>query len=103
YPELAGIVFGIGTLWATDAFIRSGKRAHLALSAALFAATRLFLLPAAVLMAPMLVAHLAVLVTSRRDNRSRLPWLGVALVGGVGLAAFYALPALAERSPGGSG
>jgi hypothetical protein len=98
YPELAGIVFGIGTLWATDAFIRSGERAHLALSALLFAATLLCHLPAALMMAPMLVAHLAVLVTSRRDNRSRLPWLGVALVGGVGLAAFYVLPAIAEMS-----
>jgi hypothetical protein len=98
YPELAGIVFGVGTLWAVDAFIRSGERAHLALSAVLFAATLLCHLPAALMMAPMLVAHLAVLVTSRRENRSRLPWLGVTLVGGVGLAAFYVLPAIVEIS-----
>jgi len=98
YPELAGIVFGIGTLWAADAFIRSGQRAHLALSAVLIAATLLCHLPAALMVAPILLAHLAVLATTRGDNRSRLPWLGVALVGGVGLAAFYVLPAIAEMS-----
>ena len=98
YPELAGLVFGVGTLWAADAFIRSGERAHLALSAVLFAATLLCHLPAALMMAPMLLAHLAVVAMSRRDHATRLPWLGVALVGGAGLAAFYVLPAVTEMS-----
>ena len=96
YPELAAIVFGVGTLWAADAFIRSGERAHLALSAVLFAATLLCHLPVALVMVPMLLAHLASLGTSRRGDITRLPWLGVALVGGAGLAAFYVLPALVE-------
>jgi len=96
YPEVAAIVFGIGTLWAADAFIRSGERAHLALSAVLFAATLVCHLPAAMVMAPMLVAHLASLATSRNGDIARLPWLGVAVVGGAGLAAFYVLPAIAE-------
>src|SRR3954452_10211035 len=65
YPELAGIVFGVGTLWAADAFMRFGERAHLALCAGLFAATLLCHLPAALMMAPMLVAHLTLLARSR--------------------------------------
>jgi len=96
YPELAGIVFGVGTLWAADAFIRSGERAHLALSAVLCAATLVCHLPAALVMAPMLLAHVASFARSGRGDITRLPWLGVALVGGVGLAAFYVLPAVAE-------
>jgi len=96
YPELASIVFGVGTLWAAGAFMRSGERAHLALSAGLFAATLLCHLPAALVMVPMLLAHLASVAASGRGDITRLPWLGVALVGGAGLAAFYVLPAIAE-------
>src|SRR4051794_32609627 len=96
YPEFTALAFSIGALWAADSFLRTGNRASLACAALAWGAMLICHLPATLIVLPMFVLHGAYRALATPGAPARLPWLTVAVVAGVGLAAFYLVPALAE-------
>jgi hypothetical protein len=96
YPEFAAIVFAVGTLWAADSFLRSGRRRSVALAAFLCGLMLICHLPATLIAAPMIAAHIAYTIVTVPGAKVRTPWLVAALAIGAGLATFYLLPALTE-------
>ncbi|MGE3519121.1 MAG: hypothetical protein AB7J63_09230 [Vicinamibacterales bacterium] len=98
YPEFAAIAFAVGTIWASDAFLRTGGRWYFALTSVLVALTLLSHLPATLIASPAVAAAIGTSVAFDGTRRTRLrPLLGAAALG-VGLASFYVMPALLEIS-----
>lgn len=96
YPELAAITWAIGTLWATDAFLRSGREEYLPVAAVFGALTIVSHLPVTLMAAPAIAAHVTFLCAAVPGSRRRLPSLALAGAAAAGLAAFYVVPALVE-------
>lgn len=97
YPELTAIGLAPAVLWSIDRSVRT-ERPIYACALALFTALLLIShLPSAVIVAPLAAAYLASLMVFVRRPSARTTWLiagGVAA--GVGMAAFYLMPAILE-------
>jgi hypothetical protein len=96
YPEFAALTFGIGTLWAIDRFLQTGRSRYLPCISVLAALMLTCHLPASMMLAVMCAVHVVGTVSVERDARARLPWVVVACGLGAGLAAFYLVPAIVE-------
>jgi hypothetical protein len=96
YPEFGAITWAVGTLWAADAFLRSGREEYLPLASVFTALLVVWHLPVTLMAAPAIAAHLTFLCAAVPASRRRLPTLALAGAAGVGLAAFYLVPAIVE-------
>ncbi len=96
YPELAGIAFGIGSLWALDKWLRDARPWTLPVLAVLLALLAVSHPPTTLIFSPVLAAYAIVLLVARETTLKRLVWLTPAVLLGIGIAAFYLLPAIAE-------
>jgi len=86
------------TLWAFRRLIRRGGFVYLALSSLLYAGCWLSHNPATFIFTPFLLLYLAFLVWGSGKSRSRaIVHAGAAVLLGVGLTAFFWLPALWDR------
>jgi hypothetical protein len=97
-PEAWAMVLCPLTLWAFRRLIRMGGVVYLASSALLYAGCWLTHNPATFIFTPFLLFYLAFLVWSSRTSRSRAALhASTAALLGVGLSAFFWLPALGDR------
>jgi hypothetical protein len=96
YPEIAAIAFVTGVLWALDRWLTTGRTRYIPIVVVLVAMTLLCHLPAVLITAPMCAAHVICLAWTRQTTTRRVIGLAFATVLGVGLAAFYVMPALLE-------
>lgn len=96
YPELAGIVFAVGALWSSDAYIRRARPAFAGVFAIFVALMLVCHLPVALILAPALVVEIAFVGLMEKRTPRRVAVLAVAAACGLGLAAFYVVPALLE-------
>jgi hypothetical protein len=96
YPEIAAIAFVTGVLWSLDRWLTTGRTRYMPIVALLVAMTLLCHLPAVLITAPMCAAHVVGLVWTRQTTIRRVAGLAFATALGVGLAAFYVMPALLE-------
>jgi hypothetical protein len=96
YPELAAIAFITGVLWSLDCWLTTGRTRYIAIVSGLVAMTLLCHLPAVLLTVPICAAHVIGLAWTRQTTTPRVIGLGFAALLGVGLAAFYVMPALLE-------
>jgi hypothetical protein len=97
YPEFAAIMCAVGALWALARVFESPGPGRAALLACLLAGALVCHLPATLIFAPVLLGRAIVAVGSSTVRRRALAWCGVAVLLGVGLSAFYVIPALGER------
>jgi hypothetical protein len=96
YPEIAAIAFLTGVLWSFDRWLTTGRSRYLPMTALLVAMTLLCHLPAVLISAPVCAAHVLCLAWTRQTTMRRVWALAFATLLGVGLAAFYVMPALSE-------
>ncbi len=97
YPEFAAIMCAVGALWAIAWLFESPGPGRAALLACLLAGALVCHLPATLIFAPVLLGRAIVAALASTDRRGALAWCGGAVLLGVGLSAFYVLPALGER------
>ena len=96
YPEVAAIAFSVGVMWSVDRLLVTGRLVFVPLAAMLIGATLVCHLPAAMITAPVIGAYTLLLWVSRETTPRRVAWVAAAGVSGLGLAAFYVIPALGE-------
>ena len=96
YTELLGIACVTGVLWAIDGVMRTGRLWFVCLFALLMAALLVSHLPAALITAPLALACAWRGWALRGRPAARLGLLAAGGTIGLGLAAFYVAPALAE-------
>lgn len=103
FTEMFALMFMPFVLWAFRRLAYTGKARYLAAGALLYAAVVLSHNLTALIFSPALGAYIIVLWVSRAGaaNRKRgwssLAWLAAAAILGLGMSAFFWLPALAER------
>jgi hypothetical protein len=99
YPELAAITFAVGALWASSRSLDSTARlwhfAALAMSTSLLLVCHL---PTSVIVSPIFVALVVSRAAAGTTTRRQIATTCTAAMAGVGMAAFYVMPALAELS-----
>jgi hypothetical protein len=96
YPELAGIAFGTGVLWALDGWLRSQRPIWLPALASLAAMLVLSHPPTAAIFSPLFVVYVISLLAARQTTPRAVVALAFPAALASGLAAFYLVPALAE-------
>jgi hypothetical protein len=96
YPEMAAIAFVTGVLWSFERWLTTGRTWYLPIASVLVAMSLLCHLPAVLMTAPMCAAHVIGLIWTRQTTTRRVVGLAFTTLLGVGLAAFYVLPALRE-------
>jgi len=96
YPELAGIAFGVGVLWALDGWLRTRRPAWLPALACLECLMVISHPPTCLIFSPLFAGYIGCLVVSRQTTGRAVAALVPAGLLGLGLAAFYVLPAIAE-------
>ncbi|HVH56221.1 MAG TPA: 6-pyruvoyl-tetrahydropterin synthase-related protein [Vicinamibacterales bacterium] len=98
YPELTAIALTPGVLWALDDVLRTGRRRFVVLLAVTIALLLTSHLPTALIVAPLAVG---MLVGSWIVGRLPVRLFGLAVIGvllGLGMAAFYVLPAILQMN-----
>ena len=96
YPELAGIAFGVGVLWALDGWLRTRRPAWLPALACLACLMLVSHPPTSLIFSPLFAGYVLCLVLTRQTTGGAVAALVPAALLGLGLAAFYIVPAIAE-------
>ena len=97
YPEFAAIACAVGALWAMTRLFERPSAERAALVACLLGVALICHLPATLIFSPVIAARAVASAVTSPERRAALLWCAAATVLGVGLAAFYVLPALSER------
>jgi len=96
YAELAALALFPGLLWAVDRFLRSGSPSALLAVPPLVGLVVVCHLPSALILGPVALAYVIYLLLARQVTARRAATLAPAVVCGVGMAAFFLWPAIAE-------
>ena len=97
YPEFAAIMCAVGALWALARLFESPGPGSTALLACCLAGALVCHLPATLIFSPVLIGRAIVAARSSTARRRAFAWCATGVVLGVGLSAFYVVPALGER------
>jgi hypothetical protein len=97
YPEFAAIMCAVGALWAVTKLFQSPGPGRAALLACFVAGALLCHLPATLIFTPILAGRAILAARASPVRRRALSWFAAALLIGLGLSAFYVMPALGER------
>jgi hypothetical protein len=96
YPEVAGITFGAGVLWALDRWLTTVRPIWLPTLAVLAALLVVSHPPTALILSPLFLVYAVYLLLMRRTSMHAAAALLPAAFLAAGLAAFYLIPAIAE-------
>jgi uncharacterized membrane protein len=97
YPELAAIACAPGVLWAIDGFTSTARSRYLVALATLTGVMLICHLPSCLILIPLFATYAACSVRKAGNKMRDAVWLVAAAGAGLGMAAFYVWPALAER------
>ncbi len=96
YPEVAAIAMAAGTWWSLDGCLRSGRPGYLLAFALLLGLTLITHLPTVAIVGLPMLLYMAYLGVTHQTTVRRMVAVVPAGILGLGIAAFYLWPALAE-------
>jgi len=96
YPELLAMTFFIGFLWALDRLLVSGKSFYRLPLSLFLAALAISHLPTLIISIPLAIGYYLLLLGNHEIRMKSLWSLVFGLLLGLGMAAFYVLPAIIE-------
>lgn len=96
FPELTALSLVPGIFWAVDQIIHTKKPIYIAVLATLLAATFVSHLPTVVLFSPLITIYTLYNLIAQRASLKTFYYLCTAVLLGVGISAFYVLPAVTE-------